>query len=82
MATGQTQIAQLLLTTAQNNIIAGLGQEVVESDTGEKYFQSGDEHMDCLKDILRQLRREHPTKRALCVSSRVEPQDQYSFYAL
>eukprot|EP00750_Incisomonas_marina_P026345 INCI5898.17.p1 GENE.INCI5898.17~~INCI5898.17.p1 ORF type:complete len:556 (+),score=98.03 INCI5898.17:250-1917(+) len=65
MATGQTQIAQLLLTTAQNNIIAGLGQEMVDPATGEKYFESGDEHMDCLKDILRQLRREHPTKRAL-----------------
>ena len=36
---GQTQIAQLLLTTTQNDIINGLGTVVDSPETGESFFQ-------------------------------------------
>jgi len=64
MAAGQVELAQMTMTNHQNNIIAGLGH-MAHTDEGEAYFESGDDRMDCLKDIVRNLRRDHPEKRHL-----------------
>ncbi len=60
------------LTTAQNDIVAGLGKTLMTDvetadpqDGGEGKFVPGEDFADCLKDIMRQLRREHPTRRFL-----------------
>ena len=70
----QTERAQAYLTKDQNAIIAGLGssvdlevdeEEEPGSDVEQSVFEAGAEYMDCLKDIMRYLRRDHPTKRPL-----------------
>ena len=64
-AVRQSEIAQNWLTNDQNNVIGGLGKTVRDPETGESVFQPGEHAMDCLRDILRNLRRDNPQKRHL-----------------
>ncbi len=71
MASGPATVAAQYLSVAQNDIVAGLGtkkQADADDETrlgGGETFEPGEDYADCLKDIMRQLRREHPTKRHL-----------------
>jgi hypothetical protein len=64
-AASQVETAHQRLSREQTAIISGLGRNTTKDD--DTTFVEGEEYMDCLKDLLRYLRREHPSRRPLCV---------------